>query len=106
LYLFSNVLGYKLLSGFIENAEHCQKFIKKIDDDVFLAVDGLDPIEDLTLDWIFSKLMRLGGVEGEAIEFVRIIIKFIYLFTVLLRILVFVHELSRDCWSHSIWGQC
>lgn len=68
--IFSNVLGYKLLAGFIENADHCQKFIKKLDNDVFVSPTGLDPIDDFTLDWIFGRLMRLGGVDGEAIEFV------------------------------------
>lgn len=65
-------MGYKLLAGFIENADHCQKFIKKLESDVFVSQDGLDPIEDFTIDWIFSRLMRLGGVEGEAIEYVSL----------------------------------
>lgn len=60
-----------MLEKFIKEAEHCQKFIKKLDDDVFVSPSGLDPIDDLTLDWIFSRLMRVGEVEGEAIEFVR-----------------------------------
>lgn len=69
---FSNVLGYKLLAGFIEGAEHCQKFIRKLDHDVFVAPSGLDPIDDCTLDWIFGRLMRIGGVDGESIEYVII----------------------------------
>ena len=71
LHYFSIVLGYNLLSGFIENADHCQKFIKKLETDVFVSQNGLDPIEDFTIDWIFSRLMRLGAVDGEAIEYVR-----------------------------------
>lgn len=69
--VFSNVLGYKLLAEFIENADHCQKFIKKLDNDVFVSPTGLDPIDDFTLDWIFGRLMKLGGIDGEAIEFVK-----------------------------------
>jgi hypothetical protein len=68
--IFSTVLGYKLLAGFIEDADHCQKFIKKLDSDAFVSPNGLDPIDDFTLDWIFGRLMKLGGVDGEAIEFV------------------------------------
>jgi hypothetical protein len=71
-------LGYKLLASFIENADHCQKFIKKLDSDVFVSPTGLDPIDDFTLDWIFGRLMRFGGVEGEAIEFVIIVYKCIF----------------------------
>lgn len=59
-----------MLAGFIETAEHCQKFINKLESEVFISQHGLDPIEDFTIDWIFSRLMRLGGVDGEAIEYV------------------------------------
>lgn len=79
----SNVLGYKLLAGFIEGAEHCQKFIKKLDHDVFVSPSGLDPIEDCTLDWIFGRLMRIGGVEGEAIEFVQWKYSYLYVLNLL-----------------------
>lgn len=59
------------MAEFIEQAEHCQKFIKKLEEDVFISTTGLDPIDDLTLDWIFGKLMKLGGIDGEAIEYVN-----------------------------------
>lgn len=84
-------MGYKLLAGFIENADHCQKFIKKLDNDVFVSPTGLDPIDDFTLDWIFGRLMRLGGVDGEAIEFVTYI--FIIFAPFLTIFLVCIHEL-------------
>lgn len=71
LFYFRNVLGYKLLAGFIETADHCQKFIRKLESDVFVSEKGLDPIEDFTIDWVFGRLMRLGGVDGEAIEYVN-----------------------------------
>lgn len=59
-----------MLAEFIEKADHCQKFIKKLEEEVFISPNGIDPIDDLNLDWIFGKLMKLGGIDGEAIEFV------------------------------------
>lgn len=64
-------MGYNLLTEFIENADHCRKFIRKLDGDLFISPVGLDPIEDFTLDWLFGRLMRIGGVDGEAIEYVN-----------------------------------
>lgn len=69
-FCFRSCLGYTLLAEFIEKADHCQKFIKKLEEEVFISPNGIDPIDDLNLDWIFGKLMKLGGIDGEAIEFV------------------------------------
>lgn len=63
-----------MLAGFIEEADHCQKFIKKLEDDIFLSSKGVDPLKDCTLDWIFGKLMKHGNIDGEAIEYVQFII--------------------------------
>lgn len=60
-----------MLAGSIESTEHCRKFIQKVDDDLVTSADGLDPIDDFNLDYIFGRLMRHGGVEGEVIEYVR-----------------------------------
>lgn len=73
----STALGYKYLADYIESADHCQRFINKLNGDVFVSPTGLDPIGDFTLDWIFSRLMRIGGVDGEAIEFV--LLKLLYI---------------------------
>ena len=64
------MLGYKLLAGYIGNTEHCKKFIQKCQDDLVTSPDGLQPIEDFNLDYIFGRMMSNGGVDGEAIEYV------------------------------------
>ncbi len=69
--LFCSVLGYKLLEGYISGTDHCRKFIQKCQDDLITSPRGLQPLEDLNLEYIFGKLMSSGGVEGEAIEYVR-----------------------------------
>lgn len=68
----NNVLGYSLLAGYIGGTDHCKKFIQKCQDDLVTAPDGLHPLDDVNLDYIFGKLMTNGGVDGEAIEYVII----------------------------------
>lgn len=63
--------GYRLLAGFVDGAEHCRKFVQKLENEPFLSSHGVDPLDDCTLEWIFGRMMRHGGVEGEAIEYVR-----------------------------------
>jgi hypothetical protein len=73
LFFLFSVLGYKLLAGYIGGTDHCQKFIQKCQDDLITSPRGLQPLDDLNLDYIFGKLMSFGGVDGESIEYVKVI---------------------------------